>query len=354
MVSSGTLLLIEVAEAAWSVALGRTLERFKPAGLVFRKLASPDATLEACRESARTLGALPFTAIEAEGDGALGAFFAALPRALTLQPAQAAEAGDLIGRAMAVLGLNLTLAPTLDIAPSALSGVHAGPTSGATEEVLRAGELSPAELARRAEAFVGALSSRHVLCCGRHFPGLPPGKAAAPKRSAIVVDRSLAALWREELVPYRALGDKLAAVEISYVVHRAYDYEFLQPASLSPGVIEGLLRTKLRYRGLALADAPRAARAAGIEMEEAVIRALAAGCDLAVVPGEPRLLEEICQGLARAADSGRLTGVRITEAMARVKIARKSLRRPARQLPAVEYSRLAAAFEEFARRWKDR
>ena len=340
------LLLIEIEEAAWSTTLSRTIERFKPAGLVFRRLVSPEATLEACRESARVLGAPPFTAIEEGGDGALTAFFAVLPPALTLEAAQAGKAGGLIGRAMTALGLNLNLAPTLDIAAPASCIFDTGATiSAATEGV------SPAEVARRAEAFVSALSSHHVLCCGRHFPGLPARKAVLPTTEAIVVDRSLAALWREELVPYRTLGDKLAAIEVSYAVHRAYDYEFLQPASLSPGVIEGLLRTKLRYQGLAIADAPRAAQAAGVELDEAVIRAQAAGCDLVVVPGEPNLLEGICQSVARATDSGRLTHTRITEAMSRVKVARKSVRRSARQLTPAQHRHMAADFEAFARKW---
>ena len=338
-------MLIEVAEAAWNAALGRTLERFKPAGLVFRKLLSPDATLKVCRESASVLDASPLTAIEEQGYGALTGFLPSVQRALTLQPAQAADEGGLIGRAMSALGLTLNLAPTLDIeAP--------GSSISDTELAGKAGTEEASEVARRAEAFVSALTSHHVLCCGRHFPGLPAATATPTTAKAIVADRSLAALWRRELVPYRTLGDKLAAVEVSYAVHRAYDYEFLQPASLSPGVIEGLLRTKLRYQGLAIADASRAAQAAGLEIDEAVIRALAAGCDLVLVPSEPRLLEGVSRSLARATDSGRLVGVRMTEAISRVKIARKPLRRPAPRLSAAQYAHLVADFERFARQWK--
>lgn len=345
---AGTLLLIEVAEAAWSAALGRTIERFRPAGFVFRKLISPEATLEACRESARMLDALPFTVIEEEGEGALAALFPALPRLSTLQGVEVAAAADLIGRAMAALGLNLNLAPTLDIETPAASVPQATPTGRASADP------SPVDVARGAEAFVAALSSQHVLCCGRHFPGLPLQKAIPAKAKAIVVDRSLAALWREDLVPYRALGRKLAAVEISPAVHRAYDYEFLQPASHSSGVIEGLLRAKLRYQGLALADASLAAQAAGIEVEEAVIRAVAAGCDLVMLPGEPRLIANICQSLEHAVSSGRVKGDRVAEAAARVKVAQKSLRRSAKRPASAQYSRLARDWEQFAQNLEGR
>jgi beta-N-acetylhexosaminidase len=334
----GSLLLIEVVDGTWSGALGRLLERIKAAGLLFRQLTNPEATLKACRESARVLGEMPFTAIEEEGGGPLAVVFKAIPRALSLSAQGAGEAGALIGRAMAALGLNLTLAPTLDLEAPHASARAAEIPSGAGNP-----ESSPSGTASRAQAFVRALSSNHVLGCGRHFPGLP-----AERAKPIVVDRSLAALWRHDLVPYRTLGDTLAAVEMSYAVHRAYDYEFLRPASLSPGVVEGLLRAKLRFEGMALADASLAAQAAGVSIDEAAIRALAAGCDLILVPGEARLVETVSQGLDRAAGSGRLPRDRVTQALARVKSARGRVRRPPKQVAAREFSRLERDFEDFA------
>ncbi len=406
-VNLSSLLLLEIADATWSASLGQLLELFKPAGLFFRKLTSPEATFEACRESvetcresARALGTLPILAIEEEGGGALTALLPpqpdeshpqALARALSLDASGAAEAGAAIGRAMRLLGLNFNRAPTLDIEPTPTigSGVmfkngldprHSerseesrSARKGHTRFLASLGmtaikavqhplgnelssnaggkQISPAETAQRAVTFVESLGSERVLCCGRHFPGLPSSKATPPATRAIIIDRSLAALWREELVPYRALGNKPAAIEISYAVHRAYDYEFLRPASLSAGVIEGLLRAKLGYRGVALADASAAAEAAGIEVEEAVVRALAAGCDLVLVPGERKLLEHVCQSLGRAAEAGRLPDARISEALGRVRTVQKSLRRPARQLAAAQYSRLERDFEAFARKW---
>ncbi len=377
------MLMIELENETWSAGLGKLLDRFKPVGIVFRALTDAGKTLDACREASPVLDAVPFMGIEEEGGGALAGLLPALPRALSLDAAHAAEMGALIARAMQALGLNFDLAPTLDIEPSAVI-----PSSTRSPGMQSAGDarhpqVSPLETAQRSEAFVDALRSHNVPCCGRHFPGLPPScsggvltaagpssdgavlTAAGPSSSGavltaadsaarplkpIVLDRSLAALWREELVPYRALGNKLVAVEITHAVHRAYDYDFLRPASLSPGVIEGLLRTKLKYQGLALAHASLAAQAAGIDVPEAVVRALVAGCDLVLVPGEPRLLENIHQSIVRAIDSRRLTSARVSEALARTKAAQKHLRRPAKRLNAVHYPRLAREFEDFARR----
>jgi beta-N-acetylhexosaminidase len=343
------LLLIEVTEAAWSAALGRLVDHFKPGGLLFRNLRSSEATLEACREPARVPGQTPFLMIEDEGGGALTALLPAIPRALSLDPQGAGLAGSLIGRALAALDLNLNLAPTLDIDVRVARPALPNPQDGTGDAV-----AWPSEVALRAEAFVDALSSHGILSCGRHFPGLPKPVATANAPKAIVVDRSLAALWREDLVPYRRLGRKLAGIEISPAVHRAYDYDFLQPASLSNGVIEGLLRVKLGYQGLTLANASLASQAAGIELDEAVVRALAAGCDLALVPGDVKALERISQTLRSAADSGRPASARIEEAMARVRAAQKRLRRPGKRALARAWSQLAREFEEFARNWRSK
>lgn len=337
----GSLLLIEEAEASWSAGLARRLERFTPAGLLFRRLISPELTAEVCRESARASGALPFLAVEEEGGGALRTLFPALPRALMIDREGAGDTAELIGRAFVALGLNLDLAPALDLEAGtvALNPARLGRTA--------APPPWPEELAERAEAFVTALSASGVLCCGRHFPGLP---SRTPAGGAPVVNRSLAALWREDLLPYRRLDGRLAAIQVGHAVHRAYDYEFPRPAAFSTGVIEGLLRAKLGYAGVALADATVAAAAAHIDLDEAVVRALAAGCDLVTVPADAKVVEGVCRSLAGALDSGRVTVARASEAMARVQAARRRIRRPAIKATPAEFRRLGRDFEALAQR----
>lgn len=339
------LLLLEWPEAVWTDARARLLGRFPPAGLLFRRLTTPASAAEVSSKSARALDAVPLLAIEEEGGGALAGLLPALPRLSQLDSKGAEKAGDLTGRAMAMLGLNLNLAPTLDL--PARSANHSSLDTARDES-------QPAEVASRAQGFVRGLSAHHVLACGRHFPGLPapqvPAKTARSGATGlIVVDRSLAALWREDLVPYRKLGDKLAMVEITEAVHRAYDYEFLRPASLSSGVIEGLLRTKLGYQGVALADASRAAQAADISVDEAAVRGVAAGCDLVLIPGEEDLLQAVAEALERGVGSTRLTRDRVEQALGRAKAARKRLRSPKRNLVQGELAQLTREFEEFAR-----
>jgi len=337
----GQLLLLEVAKAQWSSALERLLQRHAPAGLFFKNLATISATWETARKSTQALGSLPFLAVREEGAGALCGLLASSlrPECIAGLGEKATEAlGDLVGRAMHVVGLNLNLAPTVDLAVG--SSGSKGIPSGSVQT----------EVTRRAEAFVRGLSRDGVLSCARHFPGLTVGASDRLQASPVVAS-SMATLWREDLVPYRTLGSKLPAIQISHAVYKAYDYEFPRPASLSSHVVEGLLRLKLGYKGVALADVSAAARSAGIDFEESALRALEAGCDLLVVPAEEKPLMAVLGALERAGEFGKLAGDRVQQALARVQNAKCALASPPKEPSEREVSRLTHHFENFRKRY---
>lgn len=158
----------------------------------------------------------------------------------------------------------------------------------------------------------------------------------------------MAALWREDLVPYRTLRDEVPLIQVSHAAYKAYDYEFPRPASLSPGVVESLLRVKLGYRGVALSDISAACQAARIEAGEALVQSLAAGCDLILANSEEPALEGMKNSLARALESGRLRPERVEQALGRIKNAKQGLL-PARKQPSErDLARLQHAFREFS------
>ncbi|HUI43479.1 MAG TPA: glycoside hydrolase family 3 N-terminal domain-containing protein [Terriglobia bacterium] len=341
----GQLLMIEVSRASWNSGLERLLDRFRPAGVFLRSLDSSAATAELAAKSARALGSVPFLAVEEQGAGSLCHLFNPLADAGSMNVGDAARAGDLMGSAMALLGLNLDLAPVLD-----LPGVPGGAVTNPPEPLTPASSSLAALVAEKAEGFVAGLARHGILACGRHFPGaasLAKG-AGAPARPRVVA-KTMMTLWREDLVPYRRLGPKLAMVEITSAICKAYDYEFPRPASLSANVMEGLLRVKLGYQGVALVDASAAAGASEVDTGEAAVRALAAGCDLLLVSGEGREIELVFESLERALEFGKLAPERVEQALQRVRSARKRLRRPGKAPSERALERLALKFEEFGR-----
>lgn len=341
----GQLLLIDVRRAVWRPSLERMLQGLEPAGLVFREIATAGALAEVIQRTTQALGPTPFLCVEDEGGGPLSNLFIPFVRA---DPPRldAERAGDLIGRAMAILGLNLNLGPTVDLPEASEHGDKSKTGSGKTADSSRL-DLSPLETARCGEAFLRGLARHRILACARHFPGLP--SSFQWSRSELpVVTKSMAALWREDLVPYRTLRDEVPLIQVSHAAYKAYDYEFLRSAPLSPGVVEGLLRVKVGYRGVALADVSAVSRVSGIEAGEASVQSLAAGCDLVLVSDEERTLEEVKDSLASALESGRLSPERVEQALARVRNAKKGLSPLRKQPTDRDLARLERDFRNFA------
>jgi beta-N-acetylhexosaminidase len=342
----GQLLIMEVPKAVWRPSLERLLQRFTPAGLVLSELPAAAAVAEVAQETARVLGSTPFLGIEDEGGGPLSNLFTPLPRADHQHLDEVGRAGDLIGRAMAVLGLNLNFAPALDLPELSVRGDTSKTGSGKKGDSSRP-DLSPVGIAHRGEVFLQGLVRHHVLACARHFPGLPASLRESPPDLPVIA-KPMAALWREDLVPYQVLRNEVPLIQVSHAAYKAYDYEFLRPASLSPAVVEGLLRVKLEYRGVALANISAASQAGRIEAGEASVQALSAGCDLLLVSGDESTLEGVKNSLARALDSGRLRPERVEQALARVKTAKKSLLPLRKQPSEQDLTPLQRAFKEFS------
>jgi beta-glucosidase-like glycosyl hydrolase len=345
----GHLLMIEAPTTLWSSALERLLERFRPSGLFFCALGTPTEAAEVNRKSARTLGLAPILALAEMGSGSLSRMLGLSTDYRTLSGGDAEKAGELIGAAMRCLGLNVNRVPLLNL-PSAPSRASRPTPTG---EARRPAQIA-AEAAEQAQAFVNALARHGVQTCGGGFPAIAtasqtsgPGPEAAP-----VVSKTMTSLWSEDLAPFRKLRAKLAMVEITAAICKAYDYEFPRLAPLSPNVVDGLLRVKLGYEGVALADVSIVGARAGISPSEAATSAIAAGCDLLLVPNDTRQVEMVASGLARALEFGTLATGRVDQALERVGAARRLMRPAAGSLAEREWNRLPARFKEFGRRFK--
>ena len=191
--------------------------------------------------------------------------------------------------------------------------------------------------------------TRHgVLACGKHFPGL---SAAQPtvRHALPMVGKTMADLWRQDLVPYRKLVDKLPLVMLSHCAYKAYDFDTPRPAALSSGVVAGLLRAKLGYAGLAVADLrPLPVTGASPDLGDDAAQAMIASCDMLVTPA-PRA-GQVLAGIRRALELGRLSTHRMEQSLERVRATRRRLaRRPDGRVSKAEVDRLARRFERFSK-----
>ena len=326
----------------------RLAERFHLGGFVFRtlvKFRSPNEVAVLLAQLSGASGNLSFLALE-PGSGpvhALRRFLPDLPSSNAVarhgtEGWRAAERlGELIGQACRLLGFNTNLAPSLDLARSSSDRQSFG--------------SEPRQVARCAEAWLRGIKRHGILACGRDFPGAPDSSDAsnAEKIGKLpVISRTMAQLWREDVAPYRELANDLPMVKIGVAACKAYDPQILRPVTLSAGVVEGLLRTKLQYDGVAVADISETAAAAdNATVGEVAAQSLAAGCDLLIVEGRGHVIETVTDEIARAIESGALSAERMAQARRRLHRATKHLARPGGKVAARPWERLRRDVEAF-------
>lgn len=245
-----------------------------------------------------------------------------------------------IGGELAASGINLDLAPVVDV-----NSAPDNPVIG-----VRSFGSEPALVARHTAAWVEGLQSVGVAACAKHFPG--HGDTVTDSHLGLPrVDATLATVQERELVPFRAaIAAGTASIMTSHIIVSAIDAH--RPATFSPTILQGVLREVLGFRGVIISDALDMAGASAITgIPEAAVRALAAGCDLLCIGSEttPEGYLAIVDAILDAVAGGRLDEGRVREAADRVRTLAAS--HPALSPPQppdrehVDPGAIAAAFE---------
>jgi beta-N-acetylhexosaminidase len=343
----GQLLILKLHELRWNSSLEGFLCRLLPGGILIGAplTGGAEPTHESLIKLSRAVPVVPFLVIEEEGGAMdpLRAFLAPLPSpraAAEKGLADVSRLGEFAGAALQLLGFNTNLGPVLDLA---------SPSSRKPSET-RGFSPNPQQVAQYGAVFLRGLERHNVLACGKHFPGL----GTVPYSSAAelpVVSKSMAELWREDLVPYRALLTRLPLVLVSPAAYKAYDFDLLQSACVSPGVVGGLLRVKLGYNGVAIACGLESRAVRGtLELGEAAVDALHAGCDMLLLEKE-EAAEIVHQALRTAFESGRLSSDRIEQALKRIQLTKKGLKPPSGRLSKGAMERIIRESKEFSRQF---
>lgn len=210
-----------------------------------------------------------------EGGGVqrLGSAVTSLPwprdMAASMTPAQVQSAAARLGRQMRALGVNVDLAPVLDV------DARPGPSSS-NPDGKRSFSGDTAVAASYGTAFVRGLAG-HVLAVAKHFPGLGGSTGNTDYGAGQTVP--LSKLEQQALPVFAAAIS--AGVPAVMVANAAVPGIGATPASLSGAVIDGLLRQRLGFTGLVVTDSLSAGAisAAGYDVPHAAVAAVRAGAD---------------------------------------------------------------------------
>jgi beta-N-acetylhexosaminidase len=209
------------------------------------------------------------------------------------------------------VGINMNLAPVLDVSPAGLGLFMERRSLGGT----------PEQVARLGALVITTMQENGLAACAKHFPGLG-GATLDPHKVLPVVDRSLDELRGCDLVPFAAaVRAGVAGVMTSHTVYPQLDRE--QPATLSSRILGGVLRDELGYEGMVVTDD---LEMGAIENEgtvaDAALVAFRAGADMLLICHEHAKIVAAYELLSEAV-GGEISEERVRKSLGRIGAVRR-------------------------------
>ena len=217
------------------------------------------------------------------------------------------ERGSVLAAQCAAFGFNLNFSTCLDIWSNPDNTVIGDRAYGSEPDTVTWAGLAVNE----------GLGQGGVIPVVKHFPG--HGDTGADSHVELpVVDKGAEELAEFELIPFRAAIEAGApCVMAAHILLREIDSDL--PASLSPEVVDGLLRGELGFDGVVCTDdLTMGAISHTYGMGEAAVMAVEAGCDLLLVCHEADNLTAAREALLSAVETGRIDLERLDESVYRI------------------------------------
>lgn len=222
-------------------------------------------------------------------------------------PAAAKEQFQRIGAALRGVGINMNLAPVLDVAEFPMD------TFLTTRIISQNADIA----GRIGAAVIEGLKESNCLSTAKHFPG-HGGTTGDSHDTTPVVNKSLDEMLSYDLIPF-AEGIE-AGVDTVLVAHISYpELDAENIATQSEAIMTGLLRNELKFEGVIMSDDFRMkGLTSQVPVDEAAVNFINAGGDLILCGAVPEKQKAILEGLKTAVSEGRLTEARIDESVFRI------------------------------------
>jgi beta-N-acetylhexosaminidase len=307
----GEKLIVRISGTSPSPALLRRVRKGEVGGVIlFPDNVGSRAALSSLtgrlRQAATAGGSRGFViAVDQEG-GPVKRLRAGPPNRSPAQIATADSAlaeGSATGSYLAGLGINVNLAPVLDVrVPGSFIAS-------------RAFASTPAKVAELGSAFASGLQQSGVAGTAKHFPGL--GHAVVNTDTGPSTVGASRAVLDGDLVPFkRAVDANIGLVMMSNATYPAYGQD---PAVLSPAVVQGQLRQRLGFGGVIVSDDLEAgAIRAVMPPSGASVAAAKAGVDMLLLARSPGSYDVAFPALLAAARDGRLDRAALEQSYQRI------------------------------------
>ena len=189
------------------------------------------------------------------------------------------------------VGINMNMAPVLDVVPDGIPGVMAGRVFG----------NDPHWVSGMGLTVIEHLQQNNIMAVAKHFPGI--GRTVPDSHHEMPILRDdISVLESSDLIPFKAAAAHgVAAIMLSHILYESIDSQW--PASLSPRIAKELLREEMGFDGIVITDDLDMGAIAGHVSIHAVIRQiLLADIDIALIchkgPNIEIAFEEIIKEMA--------------------------------------------------------
>ncbi|WP_405153182.1 beta-N-acetylhexosaminidase [Paenibacillus sp. FSL K6-0108] len=226
----------------------------------------------------------------------------------TGNPAYTLECAQILGHELKSIGIDMNLAPVLDVNNNFLNPVIGVRSYGENAE----------SVAAHGAAAIKGYQSRGVTATAKHFPG--HGDTAVDSHLGMVtVPHDRNRLEKVELLPFRrAIEAGVDAIMTAHVIFPAIEPEPI-PATLSRKVLTGLLRKEMGFDGIIITDCLEMhAISKPYGVAEAAVRAVEAGADLILVSHTLQDQVSAVEAVVEAVRTGRIEAATINKALERI------------------------------------
>ncbi len=217
------------------------------------------------------------------------------PRQMTLgaiqNPDLIYEMGQQIGEQCKRMGIHVNFAPVIDVNNNAANPVINNRAFGSVKE----------NVALLGTAYMKGMQEQNIMACGKHFPG--HGDTDMDSHKALpTIPFDYERLDSLELYPFKQLIHAgLASMMVAHLYIPTLDATKNQASTLSPKIVNGLLKDSLKFEGLVFTDA---LNMKGVSQYykpgEVDVKALLAGNDVLLFPEDvPTGIAQIKAAIAR-------------------------------------------------------
>lgn len=210
-------------------------------------------------------------------------------------------------RELIEVGINMNLAPVLDICPLGEGFFMEHRSLG--NDPNRVGELGC--------LIIEEMQKQGVAACGKHFPGLGAAKID-PHLNLPTVTKARREIMNRDLIPFQqAMDAGVAAIMTSHTIYS--DIEDGVPATLSPFILSTIAREELRYDGLIITDD---LEMGAIENEGSIqvaaVKSFVAGADMLLICHDHDKIRRSFDVFKKAVEEGKVSTGRLQNSARRI------------------------------------